>query len=392
MDFKRFILCFCASLFFFSCQSDPQGTSTQRKGMDPVLEDYDSPDRKIGYLDTTGQMVIEPRFDEVRDFQSGRAAVNINGLWGYIEPSGKWVVEPKYLGAWSFSEGLARVQSAETRKIGFVDLKGQEYIPPLYDDASDFQFGWARIKRGNYYGLINFDNTLILEPIYEGIRILSANHIAVKENGQWYIQGVQKNIRKTGPYEAVYKEQFDLFRVKLSNGTCRVVDIGGHILLDKDLKGVDFTEDKNTYIVQLTDTSWTLYYTGKNSSSISEVYSRLRTVGEDLIAAEKSGKWGLIDLKGQQISDFSFDQLYHFQDGFAPVMQNRLWGYISKNGELTVPATFGLAWPFQERKARVLTRNGIGVINDSFEYIVRPGLGEVRDYSEGLAAIKTYND
>jgi hypothetical protein len=73
-------------------------------------------------------------------------------------------------------------------------------------------------------------------------------------------------------------------------------------------------------------------------------------------------------------------------------MINRLWGYISKDGELAVPATFGLAWPFQERKARVLTRNGIGVIDDSFEFMVRPGIGEVRDYSEGRAAVKTYND
>jgi hypothetical protein len=392
MDCKRFILCFCVFFMMVSCQNDPQGTNTKQIRLDPVLEDYESPDRKIGFMDTVGQMVIEPQYDEVRDFQSGRAAVNYHGLWGYIEPSGKWVVEPKYLGAWSYSEGLARVQSAENRKIGYVDLKGEEYIPPMYEDASDFQFGWARMKRGNYYGLIDFDNTLILEPKYEGIRILSAHHVAVKENGQWFIHDIEKNVRKIGPYEAVYSEQFDLFRVKLSNGTIQVVDTTGHFLFNEDFEGVDFTDDKNTFIVQLTDTSWALYQVGKNLQSVSGVYARLRAVGEGLIAAEKAGKWGLVDLNGQHITEYSFDQLYHFQDGYAPVMINRLWGYISKDGELAVPATFGLAWPFQERKARVLTRNGIGVIDDSFEFMVRPGIGEVRDYSEGRAAVKTYND
>ena len=59
---------------------------------------------KCGYIDETGHWVINPQFDEVKDFaDNGLARVKLNGKWGYIDKTGKMVIEPKYFSVWVLS-------------------------------------------------------------------------------------------------------------------------------------------------------------------------------------------------------------------------------------------------------------------------------------------------
>lgn len=85
---------------------------------------------KYGYIDQTGKLVIQLRFDDADYFSEGLARVNIGkktvyhgdefhnfstregGKWGYINKSGNFVIKPKFVDAANFSEGLAGVQIA----------------------------------------------------------------------------------------------------------------------------------------------------------------------------------------------------------------------------------------------------------------------------------------
>jgi hypothetical protein len=37
------------------------------------------------------QWVISPRFDDAREFQSGKAAAKQRGRWGFIDRKGEWL-------------------------------------------------------------------------------------------------------------------------------------------------------------------------------------------------------------------------------------------------------------------------------------------------------------
>ena len=65
-----------------------------------------SRDKKFGYMDQTGRMVIHPRFDGVGEFSEGLAHVLIGGKTGYIDESGKMVIPPQFDLATGFSEGM----------------------------------------------------------------------------------------------------------------------------------------------------------------------------------------------------------------------------------------------------------------------------------------------
>src|ERR1700750_2806145 len=75
--------------------------------------------KKYGFIDAQGQMVIEPRFDWVRRFSEGLAAVEENSQMKYIDVSGKAVITVPNGRVRSFSEGLAAVMFG--RNYGYID-------------------------------------------------------------------------------------------------------------------------------------------------------------------------------------------------------------------------------------------------------------------------------
>ncbi|MBT3269299.1 WG repeat-containing protein [Candidatus Poribacteria bacterium] len=62
-------------------------------------------DGKCGFINTEGDVVVEPRYDHVWPFSEGLAAVLVDGVWGFVNATGDMVIEPRFVGAWAFHEG-----------------------------------------------------------------------------------------------------------------------------------------------------------------------------------------------------------------------------------------------------------------------------------------------
>ena len=43
---------------------------------------------KSGYIDKEGDLVIEAKFDDAKDFYEGLAPVRVGDKWGYIDKTG----------------------------------------------------------------------------------------------------------------------------------------------------------------------------------------------------------------------------------------------------------------------------------------------------------------
>jgi hypothetical protein len=86
--------------------------------------------KKFGYIDHTGKIAIEPRFDLTSGFSEGLAAVQEGGLWGYIDTHGTMVIKPRDLhSAEAFHNGLARVVTKDG-KHGYLDRSGKYVWEP----------------------------------------------------------------------------------------------------------------------------------------------------------------------------------------------------------------------------------------------------------------------
>lgn len=82
------------------------------------------------------------------------AAVESDGKWGFVDTKGNVVIEPQYEDARSFSNGFAAVKS--NGKWGFIDTKGKMCIDPVFDEAKDMNSkGNVFIKQNGIWSLLS---------------------------------------------------------------------------------------------------------------------------------------------------------------------------------------------------------------------------------------------
>ena len=115
------------------------------------------------YLNANGNRAINQTFAQAEDFSEGVAAVcsdreadlallakfrwaGTTCLYGFVDPTGDFVIEPRFYAADSFSEGLAAVKSEG--KWGYADKAGRMVIPPQFDEQGKFAEGLALVDGG----------------------------------------------------------------------------------------------------------------------------------------------------------------------------------------------------------------------------------------------------
>jgi len=107
---------------------------------------------KFGFFSLDGVLRIPPRFDDVRPFSEGLAAVKEGGRWFFIGRDGAQTWPATYDYAGSFSEGYAVVKVGG--KAGFVDHAGNFLAPPRFDDALGFSSGVAAVEVAGKWGYL----------------------------------------------------------------------------------------------------------------------------------------------------------------------------------------------------------------------------------------------
>ena len=93
---------------------------------------------KYAYMDLNGNYVTDFTYDVAFPFLNGIAMVCIDDKDYFIDTSFNTAIEPKYVEACPFSEnGLARAKG-ENGLWGYIDIKGEWVIEPIYSEVGPF--------------------------------------------------------------------------------------------------------------------------------------------------------------------------------------------------------------------------------------------------------------
>lgn len=156
--------------------------------------------KKWGYMNESGSVVIEPQFIIAHDFSpEGIAAVVDESGWAYIDKKGKVVIRPFIFdnGPDYFREGLARFTEGD--KVGFFDKKGRMVIRPAFDFALPFYEGLSAIcmgcrkvvvdgehsmRTGGKWGYIDKKGQIVIPLKFENASNFENGKASVELNGE----------------------------------------------------------------------------------------------------------------------------------------------------------------------------------------------------------------
>src|SRR5690606_25445558 len=120
-------------------------------------------DNKVGLIDVSGNVVLPPTYEIIKDFYGNNARVRNNGLWGVIDKTGKIVVPVEY-------DDIGELESNKItwakKGLDFGILNGttftvMEGVEKIWD------FGGSELtyaKKGGMLGFINTQGNWVIEP------------------------------------------------------------------------------------------------------------------------------------------------------------------------------------------------------------------------------------
>jgi len=116
-------------------------------------------EKKYGFLDFKGKMILEPQYDFVFNFIKNRAVVSKNDKFGVIDTSGNWIIEPEYqvLNHWfnDFSENILPLNKNDSTYL--FDSNGEIInVIPKIESLTGFENQMmCVIKDLKYYAFMN---------------------------------------------------------------------------------------------------------------------------------------------------------------------------------------------------------------------------------------------
>jgi hypothetical protein len=289
--------------------------------------------KKYGFINKSGELVIAAKFDEIRNFSSGLATVKIGDKWGYIDKNGKLLIPAQFSQEpANFIEDLAKVTLED--KIGFIDKTGKLLFTVAYPGAkslavNNFSEGLATVRiDSDKTGFIDKTGKFIIEPQTYEISDFAAGMAVINVNGKY-----------------------------------------GYI-------------DKNGKIV--------IAAQFEQAKPFSEGLAAVQ-IKEDAIS-----KWGYIDLTGKMVITPQFYSARNFSEGLAQISSSQDWGYIDKTGKIIIYANQLIVIPgshiselesFSSGLALVRVGNKFGYIDKNGKWIIKPELPNAMSFQDGMARI-----
>ncbi len=337
----------------------PTNTPTQKSNKPPVnpppvipnvtsavnLKPIKLGGNKHGYIDATGKVVIEPQFEDAKDFSEGLAAVKINDKYGYIDETGNIVIQPQFYEAENFDNGFAKIITFDNSlslnpfsslddPFSFSSLddpfssldpcsrKKINKIGHIFDDVGNFYEGLAWVKIDGKYGYIDEIGNMVIKLWFDGAENFLDGLAKIQIDNKYGF------IDQTG--KIVIQPQFDGIN-NFSNGVA-IVTINAKY---------GFIDQTGNIVIQ-------------------PQFDDADDFSEGLAIVTINGKYGFIDQTGNIVIQPQFSNAGDFSEGLAIVNINDKYGFVDQTGNIVIQPQFSKAGDFNNGKAQVEIKGFLG--------------------------------
>lgn len=317
-----------------------------------------------GYVDKTGKMVIEGKYEDVMPFSEGLAYVRMHGQYGIIDKTGKWIMQPileaPFGGGYDYvdyyeGEGDKTYQPSYNRE-------NHESWQTNYNYYYHFSEGMGVIRKYEKYGFVDKTGKIVIAPIFDDVRPFAGGLAAVEKNERWgYID-------KTGRI---------VIPIKYTNA----YDFSdGMALISEPLKH----SADDTLFVEDDDKRWG-YIDPKGKFVIESQFTDANPFHDGLAVAQMNfGKAGYIDKTGKFIIAPRYTSANNFMNGFAQVeVPGAQVVFIDKTGKVSKVYNDKNPPPLGPEPLKMVQDEDkkFGYKNDKGEWIIKPMYVDAGEFS-----------
>lgn len=290
---------------------------------------------KWGYINSTGNMEIEPLFDEAREFSDGFAAVRNGTTWGYVsEETMELFIPTRFSVAGDFSGDLAPAQ-LPGQLYGFINTSGDFAIAPQYDFASAFSEELAAVRSDGLWGFVSSDGNTAIDLIFSDAQAFSEEVAAVETFEGWvYIDKTGKEIINPDFQITAAGEFSDgLAPVQTTEGWGYINKNGSPVINPSFNEAGPFSQG----LAWILDDDYIGFINKSGEEIIPPQFAEVKSFSENMSAVRISGRWFFISKNSGKISiKTPFRNAESFNNGIARVQldndENPRFGYINKSG------------------------------------------------------------
>lgn len=306
---------------------------------------------KFFYINEKGKSLTDKKYFTALDFcEQGAGIVKLDRSSDYL------IIDKKeeliksdvplvpFINDWTgeiygFRYGMVRTIFAE--KVGALNTNGKLSVPTIYKKLSDFDGNYAiGVIDKTYYVVKNSGDQIILE--YEKIKAFkhfSEGFAAIKIGKLWGVIDTLGQLLIEPQFKAIGYFNGGIAWVKNSNDKVGYINEKGiWIIIPHYDVGMDY--DKTSGLARVKKyNKWGYVDTDKHFDDLS-VSGSFHSFYEGLAVKRSNGKVGYINNTGAWVIKPVFTTAYKFENGFAKVAINGLWGLIDKESKFFVPLQY----------------------------------------------------
>jgi hypothetical protein len=304
---------------------------------------------KWGYIDSGGNLVINPQFDEADFFTGDIARVRNDRKFGFVKRDGTMAVECKYNNAEHERNGFAmfyeevKVNGANVKHYYLLNRKGviiNKDKPLGYiTRVTEGTFGAQYVNEKEY---IILDTNLkeVLPEKFE-FAVGFVNGIAVvKKNGFSVPVNKEGKALFESKFNSIFEIRENLALVSDADNICYVIDLQGNKLIEHEKYYPLITNWHYLIKSQLGKTVVTdlkgnnILISDKKIYYLSKEYFRYQDVNAP-------GLYGIMDIQGKIITQPIYQEVKSYRSVFIVKNKDGKYGVLSLTGSVIIPFEYG---------------------------------------------------
>ena len=313
-----------------------------------------------------------------------------NKKWGYVTSSGEVVVEPKYDRCYEFSsEGLAPVYESKTKQFYFITTKGEQITTDVKDFKLMDRMGFALegfgdglipIKHKDKWGFLNKDGKVAITAKYDDVTGFGSGHAVATLGKKLFIINTsgEETAVEPGILE-VRKFSENLAPFRAADKKFGYMDVNGKTVIKPQFESVGYFKDG---IAWAKTTDGMVGYINTGGEWV--IKPQFNTAGNfdkesGLARVKTDSEWGYVNKEGNVIRKTDTSVWEDFSNGLAMGKKDGLFGYFNDKGEWAIQPQFEGGRDFKNGYAAVKKGSKWGIIDKTGSWILKPEYDAIKD-------------